>query len=202
MTALSEALYRVLSRGWTALVGTLAFVVFSATVLPAQAEKAEGYAGAADGTPDSAFFYTASDLYAWAEAFGADGRSDYVYARYTFDLVWPLVYTFFLVAVLSWLLPKVFAPGSRWRLLNLLPVLAMLLDYAENLAASIVVSRWPSETPLVADVATLFTMGKWLSLTAAFILVAYAGVAAVVRRLRVGATPTAGTSVPSKEEAV
>lgn len=199
MTAVSEALYRALSRGWAALVGTVVFVVFSATVLPAQAEQAETYAGSAGGTPDSSFLYTAADLYAWAEAFGADGRAEYVQARYTFDLVWPLVYTFFLTAVLCWLLPKVLAPGSRWRLVNLLPLAALLLDYAENLSASIVVARWPDTTPVLADLATVFTAGKWLALAAAFILVAYAGVVAVVRRLRGGGAPPAAPSVPRKE---
>ena len=43
--------------------------------------------------------YSTSDLYEMAQSYGADGRGLYVKARFTFDLVWPLVYTLFLVTI-------------------------------------------------------------------------------------------------------
>ncbi len=81
-------------------------------------------------TPDLSFMYSVNDLYEMAESYGEQGRSDYVRARFTFDLVWPIVYTFFLVTSISWLFGKATpAEKSIWQRANLVPLLAMVLDY-------------------------------------------------------------------------
>ncbi len=170
-----------LPRGWMALASTVIFFAFTATALPAQARKAETYA-AGGPTPDTSLFYSASDLYGWANAFGADGRAEYVQARYTFDLIWPLVYTFLLVAVITWLLGRFLEPGQKWRRLNLVPFLPLLFDYAENLSASIVIARYPATTPFLADLVSVFTTAKWVTLAASFVLLVLVAVVALVRR--------------------
>jgi len=185
---LSESFYRV-SRGRVALAATVFFVVFTSIVLPAQARKAGTYTNGAP-TPDTSFFYTSHDLHSWAQAYGAVGRSDYVMARFTFDVVWPLAYTLFLVTVLSWLLGRFLATDGRWRRVNVIAVLPLMFDYAENVAASVVISRYPAGTPVLADVVTVFTMAKWVTLVGAFILIAWVGCALLVRRWR--------TTVPKK----
>jgi len=190
---ISEFFYG-LPRGWMALVSTVIFFVFTATVLPAQARKSESYA-AGGPTPDTSLFYSANDLYSWAGAFGADGRDAYVQARYTFDLVWPLVYTFLLVAVITWLLGTFLKPGDKWRRLNLVPFAPLLFDFAENISASIVIARYPATTPVLADVVTVFTTAKWVTLSASFLLLAYIAVVALVRRGR-------RKSLTVKEEAI
>jgi hypothetical protein len=125
--SISAFIYRVSTRPvvLTALAGFIAFMIF---VLPAQANQAESYAGGA-GSPDTSFFYTPTDLYEMAEAYGPDGRAAYVQARYTFDVVWPLVYLAFLATTISWILARLIRPGNPWRLLNLVPVLATLFDW-------------------------------------------------------------------------
>jgi hypothetical protein len=185
---LSAFFYRV-SRGKVALAATVFFVAFTAIVPPAQARKALTYTNGAP-TPDTSFFYTSHDLHSWAGAYGAVGRSDYVMARFTFDVVWPLVYTFFLVTVLSWLLGRFLATDSRWRRVNTVATLPLIFDYAENVSASIVISRYPAGTPILADVVTVFTMAKWVTLVGTFILIAWVGFALLVRRWR--------TTVPKK----
>ena len=52
----------------------------------------------------------------FAEAFGPAGRQAYIEARLTFDVIWPLVYAFFLITTISWLADRAFRPGSPWRL--------------------------------------------------------------------------------------
>ena len=101
---LSGWLYRV-SSGWVVLAAIAIFVVFSATVLPMAAMDAEQYSNGA-AAPDTSFWYSPDDLRSAAEAFGPEGRTAYVEARYTFDLVWPLVYGAFLATTLSWLLSR------------------------------------------------------------------------------------------------
>lgn len=160
MTKISSFFYRI-STGWVSLVALIIFIVFTATVLPDQAEKAEQAAQGAD-TPDiSLRYYSAQTLYTWAEAYGEDGRQEYVRARFTFDLAWPLVYTFFLVSATSWLYQRILPQGSPWRLVNLVPLAAMLLDLLENSATSLVIARYPAQTPLVDALAGVFTLLKW-----------------------------------------
>lgn len=172
-----------MASGWAALVSVVVFVVFTALVLPPQAARAREYTGEA-GSPDSSFWYTPDQLMGWAAAYGAEGRSAYVTARLTFDVVWPLVYTAMLVLVLGWLLGKATSPGSTARLALLLPLAALLFDYAENVSAAVVMARYPETTPVLAWLAPLFTAGKWTTLSLAFLAVPVAAVAALLARRR------------------
>lgn len=97
-----------------------------------------------------------------AEKYGGEGREAYVRARFTFDLIWPLVYALFLGTVISWVNGKVFASGSPWRLANLVPVLGALLDYLENVSTSVVMVRYPRVTLVVDTLAGVMTMMKWI----------------------------------------
>ncbi len=160
---------RSVSRGWVALAALLVFLLFSALVLPQQATLAEQQTGSAD-SPDTSFFYAPRDLYAMAEAYGEEGRQAYVQARFTFDLVWPLVYTLFLVTAISWIFGRAFPPDSRWQLANLVPLLGALFDYLENLSTSLVMLRYPDQTAVVDFLAPAFTLAKWSLLGASFLL--------------------------------
>jgi hypothetical protein len=154
------------STGPVALTALLAFVAFSVIVLPRQSRSQ----GSAAGNPDLSLFYSRGELYRWAEAYGEQGRQEYVRARFTFDLGWPLVYTFFLVTAISWLCGKAFEPGSHWQLANLAPVLGMLFDFLENIATSLVMVRYPQPTPVLDSLAGVFTLLKWGFIAASFVL--------------------------------
>jgi hypothetical protein len=174
-------LYRV-SKGWVAGVALVGFLLFTALVLPGQAEVAEAESGGA-GSPDTSFFYTPQELYRTAEAYGEVGRAAYVRARFTFDLIWPLVYTAFLTTAISWVYGKVLPPDSVWRYANLAPVLGMGFDVLENLSTSIVMLRYPQHTPGIDLLAPVFTMLKWGFIGASFALLVTGGVVGLWRVL-------------------
>jgi hypothetical protein len=181
ISRISLGLYR-LCNGWIAALATLIFFVFSGTLLPSQGKAAEVYSNGFPA-PDTTFmYYTAVDLQTWFAGYGAAGRADYVQARYTFDLAWPLVYTFFLVAVLSWLLPKATAPTSRWRLINAAPLLALACDYIENIMGGILANSFPASNPLLANTMAFFSLTKWFFITVAFVAVAVTGIVALIKR--------------------
>lgn len=181
---LAAALSRV--RWWAALAAVVLFGLFTALVLPAQA-RAGAFYTALYAAPDTSWWYRPDDLYAAGEAWGPAGRSAYVQARVTFDVLWPLVYGAFLVVTLAWTWARTTAPGSRWRRVALLPVLVVALDYAENLCTATVMARYPARTPVLAELAPVFTGAKWLTLSACFLLlgVGLVGIAiGAVRRRR------------------
>lgn len=74
--------------------------------------------------------------------------------------------------------------GSRWRGVALLPIVAVALDYAENICTAMVMARYPAWTPVLAELAPLFTAGKWLTLSASFKLLAISVIIALTARWR------------------
>ncbi len=162
------------STGRFTLAFLVIFVVFSALVLPDQASRAEVYSGDV-GSPDTSLFYTAAELYRMAEAYGPEGRAAYVRARYTFDVVWPLVYMAFLVTSISWLVKRLGLDWATWGRLNLLPVAGVLFDFLENFSAATVMARYPQTTPVIDHLAGVFTLVKWVFIGASFLLVLILG---------------------------
>ena len=179
---LSETLHRF-ANPCVALTGLGLFLLFTAVVLPTEAARTETYAGEA-GTPDTSIFYSPDELYGMAEAYGEEGRKLYVRSRVTFDVIWPLVYTFFLISTISWVYEGAFSADSRWRLANLAPILAAALDFLENGSASLVMVRYPLRTPIVDVGAGLFTLLKWISIAASFVLLSGGFAAYLWRRVR------------------
>jgi hypothetical protein len=165
LISLSNWLYRNIN-GWVALVGVVIFLLFSLMVLPAQS------AGSDRGlqTPDLSLTYTPDDLYRMAEVYGETGRREYIHARFTYDLVWPIVYGLFLTTALTWLFAKAFPTESAWRIANLSPILGVLFDYLENISTSLVMLRYPQETPIAVSLAPIFTLLKWILVGGSFAL--------------------------------
>lgn len=159
------------STGWVTLIALMIFILFTALVLPGQASNARENTGF-DRSPDMSFFYSADDLYQMAEAYGEAGRAAYIRARFTFDLIWPLVYALFLTTSISWLYGKAFKPGSVWQLTNLSPVFGMVFDYLENIASSTVMARYPSRTLVIDHLTPLLTLIKWGFVGGSFMLLA------------------------------
>ena len=178
----SEHLIRF-SQGWLALAALVICLLFTALVLPGQAAGSAERTGSAR-QPDTSLFYTRTQLYGMAEAYGPDGRQAYIQARVTFDVAWPLVYGFFLVTAIGWLAGKAFQPGSPWRLLTLAPVLGVIFDYLENLATSLVLARYPAPTPVVDLLAGPLTLVKWLFVGGSFMVLVAVAIAALARRAR------------------
>jgi hypothetical protein len=179
MKKLSDWIHKI-SNGWVAFSALVIFLLFTALVLPGQASRAQASSGDV-GSPDLSFYYSAGDLYRMAEAYGEEGRREYVRARFTFDLLWPLVYMAFLVTGISWLNRTVFAPKSIWQRANVVPVLAALFDLLENLSTSLVMVRYPTVTAVVDVAATFFTMVKWILVGGSFVMLLVGSVAAALR---------------------
>ncbi len=166
MNKISTALHKF-STGWITLAAVLIFLVFAATILPHQAQLAAEASGGAP-SPDTSFTYSVDKLYDMAQVYGPSGRQAYIHARWTFDLVFPIVYTALLVTTLSRLSRRHFPAKSRWQSANLLPLVAMVFDYLENSATSLVMARYPTKTPVVDFLAPVFTLVKWIFVYASF----------------------------------
>ena len=163
----SDWFHRI-STGWVTLLALVIYLVFMVSVLPEQAAAAEGSAQGGR-SPDTSLTYTREDLYSMADNYGEAGRKAYIRARWTFDLIFPLVYTAFLATSISWLFRRSFPETSLWQLVNLIPVLGMIFDFLENSTTTLVFARYPNQTPLVDVLAPTFTLIKWLLVSGSFV---------------------------------
>ena len=185
LNKLSYKLYQF-SSGLVTLLGLLIFALFIGFVLPQQANRAEAVSQGA-GSPDMSYFYSSTDLYTMAETYGAEGRAAYVHARFTFDLIFPITYLYFLATSISWVMMRAVPnTNSRWRLLNLFPVFGTLFDYLENISASAVMLNYPQHTPVVDMLAPVFTLAKWFFVNGSFVILS------LLCWLPFGAGPAAG----------
>jgi hypothetical protein len=105
-----------------------------------------------------------------AEAYGTEGREAYNRARFSFDLIWPIVYTIFLLFGISWLSQRTFSTASPFQIINLAPFFAFVLDFLENISTSIVMARYPQQTLLFDFLAPVFSALKWVFVTISFLL--------------------------------
>ncbi len=174
LDSISRRLHRW-STGRAAVAATAVFVVFAALVLPRITDGGDS----AVPTPDIMLTYSAAALYHIAGVLGETGRNEYIWARFTFDVVWPVLYTAFLALTIGWLTDYAFAPASLWQKANLLPLAAALFDFLENVSTSLVMARYPQETAVIAELAGLFTLVKWIMVAICGVALAFTAVQAV-----------------------
>jgi uncharacterized membrane protein YfhO len=182
MKKLSRFFYKF-SSGWVVLAALLVFILFAIFILPDFSEQSALYWNGM-GSPDTTLFYSGADLYAMAEAYGEEGRQAFVDMRWTLDLAFPLIYTLFLVTSASWLLRRLILSKSNWRLVNLFPLAAFILDLLENSATSLVMLRFPERCLFGQVLAPIISPLKWLAVAGSFLLIICAGVIYLFRRLK------------------
>lgn len=182
MKKLSRFFYKF-SSGWVVLSALLIFILFAIFILPGFSEESARYANGMD-TPDTTLFYGGADLYSMAEAYGEEGRQAFIDMRWTLDLAFPVIYTLFLVTCASWLLRRVIPVDSKWRLLNLVPLAAFILDLLENSATSLVMVRFPQRCLFGQVLAPIFSPLKWLAVASSFLLILLAVLLYLTRSLK------------------
>jgi len=165
---ISNGFYK-LSTGVVTLVCLVLLLALSGLVLPNQSAEAEFYAGEV-GSPDTSLFYTSKELYHFAEAYGVEGRTAYIRARFTFDVIWPIIYLVFLVTAISWLIRKANLHNTKWRFLNLVPLIGAAFDFLENGSSALVMARYPQTTAVLDELAGIFTLTKWVFIAGSFIV--------------------------------
>ena len=172
-----------ISNKWVMLLTLLIMILFMITVLPGQAAASEKEIGSSM-SPDTSFFYLPGDLLQMTEDYGPDGRQSYIQSRWTFDLLFPLVYVSFLAVGISWLYKTLVNPIRIFTLSNILPILAGIFDYLENSGSSLVMGLYPDLVPGLALLTAVFSAVKWILVGASFLAYFFLAGAAFYQWLR------------------
>lgn len=115
-------------------------------------------------SPDTGFFYSVSSLLELMEQYGAQGRRVYIIMRWTFDVIWPLVYTTFFVVTISYL---VINPSySKYWLIA--PILGVVFDFLENILLTIHMAVYPQELTILLYITPFMTLIKWIGIVLTF----------------------------------
>ena len=178
MKKISKCLYKKTNLK-IMVIAFIVFVVFTAAVMPVISNFTAMVTSDAQ-SPDLSLIYKADDLYQMAEDYGAYGRKMYIVLRFTFDLVWPLVYLFFMLALTTTLLSNI-QIDSKLRLLNVFPIIGAVFDYLENIGAAVVMGRYPMRSDIIAQLTPIATLLKWIFIGAAFVLIIVLAVYRIVR---------------------
>lgn len=163
---MNKLLKKVLIHPGFILATWFVFVFFMVVILPAVSMAT--YEQGLTESIDTNFSFDPSLIYQIVDAYGVNGRAYYIWQRWTFDLIWPLVYGLPLFATLNrFIQPKL--NFRKW--IVLLPLFATLLDYLENIIFTLLVTLYPTEIPLLAWIGVTVSALKWFTLGTAMMLV-------------------------------
>lgn len=155
---------------WKWVLGISVLLLIFLMILLPQSTKYVNISLGERGLPDTLLLYTGSDLYDIAGSYGEEGRKAFVQFIWTFDLVWPFVYTLFLVLWIYKLLE--YSKENKWlKYLFLFPLSSMLLDFFENIGTTIVVVRYPLRSEVIASITPFMTLGKWITVMGSILIV-------------------------------
>lgn len=133
------------------------FVFFTLIVLPTMSFWMYQVTGTT-GSPDTTIDLSLNTYYSIRHQYEMIGRRLYIVQRYTFDLVWPFVYTIFLLTLLGTLNRK-FKINNKF---YFLPIIAIGLDFVENILSTFFMVLYPK----TMDTLLYFLMGttiiKWI----------------------------------------
>jgi hypothetical protein len=151
------------------MISSIVFIFFMIVVLPKVSVYTEEVTGSSN-SPDTSLIYNSDDLFKIASDYGEEGRDAYILLRFTFDLVWPIVYFMFLASLIGVMIKRL-QLKEKYRYLILLPVFGLVFDYLENITSVIVMYKYPTEMLFFANVAPYMTFLKWIFIGVSFISV-------------------------------
>jgi hypothetical protein len=158
---------------WILAAAVVIFALFMAIVLPGQSARA---AATSSGIPsfDTSLFYTPAQAFERAAAHPPEARFAYIAARWSFDLAFPLVYGLFSLAGWAFGLARLGFRFSARPRLAMIALLGPAFDFAENIAATVIMAAVPARPIGWGIAASIATPLKWL-----FVVVGIGGAVAL-----------------------
>ena len=129
--------------------------------------------------------YDPSWLYSYASKLSSNGRQFYLRTILIPDFAFPIVYSFWFAAVLSYAFSATGPHYLGFRIVLPIPFLAALFDFAENLLLFQLLSDFPDGfSEQKADFASAFTQLKWGMILLSFVAI-LVGVITSIRYVRI-----------------
>ena len=120
--------------------------------------------------PDTRLTYTFTEITDVFNTLGQEGLNVWVYAH-MLDFLFPLTYMFALAFGLNMELRRVVPANSTAKLLVLIPFVAGIADYVENIMVLSQIAAYPQLSESVILIASAVTSFKWILLYAGFVII-------------------------------
>ena len=149
------------------LLGLLAiYGVFAGYIMPKMVKGAQG-----DGPLDLLFSYAPETAFAHVASYGELGRAVYIKFSLIADTAYLIVYTLLFMVIISLLATKLWPARKGLQKLALAPLFAFVFDLCENQNIVSMLKSWPETNDKTAQMASLFTSLKWVSVGLSFAVI-------------------------------
>lgn len=136
------------------------FAFFTLYLFPTYQAQLSALAGKEVQLVDLYTAYSIADIRALFSAITPEGIAIHQYVTGMIDMIYPLVYTSFLILLLSFLLKKVCPATSILQYLAFFPLLVMGFDYAENFNTLLLLESFPDLEEAVVNKGSKLTNYK------------------------------------------
>jgi len=102
-------------------------------------------------------------------ALGNTGRETYLTSQIPLDMIYPLLFGISYCLVMAYFLKKINKLNTPYNYLCLLPIIAGIADYLENIGIIIMLTNYPDFTEITANTTSIFSVIKSISTSVFFI---------------------------------
>ncbi len=180
-----EKLIRLLQKHGTGKVVSLLLIVTMAVYLTMLLYTIPAVMSFA---PDMMLFdllptgYTPEYAVSLLAALGAEGRATYLTLQLPLDFLYPGLFAITYSLLLTWLFSKAAVADSKIFYFSLVPILAGLFDYIENIFIVLMLRSYPDISLNIIQLASLFTLLKSAFSAVFFILLFWGFIRFIVKK--------------------
>lgn len=163
------------------IITSVLFILFIVVVLPYFSSLTANKTNS-NFSPDTGFFYSLEEFYNNMEIYGIEGRNFYILMRWTFDVVWPMVYLSFFASSLGHLTRKLDKKKQIFFLT--FPIVGVSFDVIENVLATINVIIYPTRIEFILKLLQFSSLIKWFFIIITVIYIIYFFFSYVIEKLK------------------
>jgi hypothetical protein len=115
--------------------------------------------------------FTPDDAWQLLDRLGPEGRAVYQMAELTLDMIYPVIYSLLLAALLVFFFNKVLPPNCPCRRWTLLPFAGAVFDVFENSGIALMIQRFPERSDALASITSVFGLLKWATIALSILFV-------------------------------
>lgn len=124
---------------------------------------------------DTTLTYTPKQAFDLLETYSPAQRQAYALMHVTLDLLFPVIFTLTLGAVITYFSRRAFPVNKRWQRLYLLPLFLFVMDMLENTLVISLALTHPTSPQILAVAAGAVTLVKWIAAGLTMTVVAATG---------------------------
>jgi hypothetical protein len=120
---------------------------------------------------DVRFGYSKTQVNQFFSEIGQLGRENHIFFTSVLDSLYPVFYGLFLIFFISYLYQKAFSKNYEFRYLNLVPIIIIIADFAENVLILYMLNVFPHFSENVVKWSSNATLIKWGAVLFSILLV-------------------------------